>query len=164
MDTEPLGAAYRTLLDAAATVAPAGAPGPVPPAGEWDAEQILAHVSVLTSITLVTVSTVASGANSTYDNRRALDGWTLDTVITRTGGGAGLRDRVRRQGDALCAAGSVLGDVELATAVPTFLLSNDTVLVDRPMSLRNLLTGLAEVELPGHTAQLLALLPRDAEA
>jgi hypothetical protein len=33
------------------------------------------------------------------------------------------------------------------------------VLVDRPTALGDLLTGLAEVELPGHTAQLLALLP-----
>jgi hypothetical protein len=43
--------------------------------------------------------------------------------------------------------------------VPTLLLSNGTVLVDQPVPLRELITGLAEVELPGHTQQHLALLP-----
>jgi hypothetical protein len=43
--------------------------------------------------------------------------------------------------------------------VPTLLLSHDTLLVDQPVPLRDLITGLAEVELPGHTKQLLALLP-----
>ncbi|MFF0869136.1 hypothetical protein ACIBK9_25790 [Nonomuraea sp. NPDC050227] len=42
--------------------------------------------------------------------------------------------------------------------MPTLLLSNGTVLVDQAVPLRDLLTGLADVELPAHTAQLLALL------
>ncbi|MBV7703430.1 hypothetical protein NOVA_11680 [Nocardia nova] len=42
--------------------------------------------------------------------------------------------------------------------VPTRLLSNDTVLVDQPLPLRDLITGLTDVELPGHTEQLQALL------
>ena len=53
----------------------------------------------------------------------------------------------------------MLSDAELGTPVPTRLLSNDIVLVDQPMPLRDLVTGLAEVELPGHTKQLLARLP-----
>ncbi|MFF3911721.1 hypothetical protein ACFYZJ_38680 [Streptomyces sp. NPDC001848] len=42
--------------------------------------------------------------------------------------------------------------------MPARLLSNDALLVDQPMSLRDIVTGLAEAELPGHTKQLLALL------
>ena len=53
----------------------------------------------------------------------------------------------------------MLSETELSTPVPTRLLSNGMVLVDQPMPLRDLITGLAEVELPGHTEQLLALLP-----
>jgi hypothetical protein len=53
----------------------------------------------------------------------------------------------------------MLTDAELNTPVPTRLLSNDTLLVDEPMPLRDLIAGLAEAELPGHTKQLLALLP-----
>jgi hypothetical protein len=43
--------------------------------------------------------------------------------------------------------------------VPTLLVSNGTLLVDQPLPLRDLVTGLAQTELPGHTTQLLALLP-----
>ena len=91
----------------------------------------------------------------------AHDTWTIDRVIAHAGGNAGLRERIRGQGDALCALGGpALSEAELDTLVPTLLLSNDTVLVDQPMPLRDLVTGLAEAELPGHTKQLLALLPK----
>ncbi|MGP4104976.1 hypothetical protein [Nonomuraea sp. KM90] len=173
MDTIPLRDAYRELLDAAATVAGHGAgsttgsggAGPLPPAGEWNADQILAHVAILNATTLAAVSTIAMGANTTYDNRMALDTWTIERLITLTGGNAGLRERIRLQADALCALGGpALSDAELDTPVPTRLLSKDTALVDAPVPLRDLITGLAEVELPGHTRQLLALLPSGGAA
>ncbi|WP_328460598.1 hypothetical protein [Streptomyces sp. NBC_00448] len=163
MDTTPLRDAYRALLDAAATVADSADAdaGSVPPAGEWNADQILAHVTLVNAATLAALALVAAGSSATYDNRVALDPWTLARTIARAGGNEGLRDRVRHQADALCAlAGPALGEAELDTPVPTLLLSNGTLLVDRPMPLRDLVTGLAEAELPGHTAQLLALLPR----
>ncbi|GAA4613717.1 hypothetical protein GCM10023195_59550 [Actinoallomurus liliacearum] len=165
MDTTPLRDAYRALLDAAATVADSGDTGLVPPTGEWDADQILAHVAILSGITIAAVSTITSGANATYDNRTALDSWTIERIITLAGGNAGLRDRVRHQADAVCAlAGPVLSDTELDTPLPALLLSNGTMLLDQPIPLRDLITGLAEVELPGHTRQLLALLPSGPRA
>jgi hypothetical protein len=158
MDTTPLRDAYRTLLDAATTVADGAAPSP--PAGEWNADQVLAHVSIVNAATIAAVACVTSGANTTYDNRAALDPWTLDRVIARAGSNAGLRERVRQQGDALCAlGGAALSEAELDTPVPALLLSNGAVLVDQPLRVREILTGLAEVELPGHAKQLLALLP-----
>jgi hypothetical protein len=160
MDTTTLRQAYRALLDAAATVADSDNPGLLPPAGEWNADQILAHVAIINATTIAAVSAIASGANTTYDNRIALDTWTIDRLIALAGGTAGLRERIRLQADALCALGGpMLSDAELNTPVPTRLLSNDTLLVDQPMPLRDLITGLAEAELPGHTKQLLALLP-----
>ena len=161
MDT-PLRGAYRALLDAAAAAADASA---TPPAGEWNADQILAHVSIVTATTIAAASCVASGANTTYDNRTALDAWSLERVIARAGGSAQLRKRIRGQGDALCALlGPAVSEAELDTPVPSLLLSNGDVLVDQPLPLRDIITGLAEVELPGHTKQLLALLPDSAEA
>ncbi|WP_261386817.1 hypothetical protein [Streptomyces sp. BK340] len=161
MDTTPLRDAYRTLLDAAATVADSG--DAVPPAGEWNADQILAHVALVGAATVTAVSSVASGAVTTYDNRLAQDAWTLDRLVALAGGNAGLRDRIRIQADALCALGGpMLSEAELDTPVPTLLLSNGTLLVDEPVPLRGLLAGLAEVELPGHAKQLLALLPDGA--
>jgi hypothetical protein len=163
LDSTPLRGAYRALLAAAATVADSGDTSPVPPAGEWNADQILAHISIVTAATIAAVSSVSSGANTTYDNRTALGTWTIERVIARAGGNAGLRDRVRVQGDALCALGGpALSEAELDTPVPTLLLSNGAVMVDQLVPLRDLVTGLAEVELPNHAAQLLALLPEGA--
>jgi hypothetical protein len=142
--------AYRRLLDAASGQ---GEPAP----GEWNADQVLAHVSIISAMTIATVSAVAAGAHATYDNRTASDVWTLDRIIGRAGGRAGLRERLRRQGEALTAI-SALGAAELDTPVPTLLLSNGAVLVDQPLALREILAGLAEVELPGHTKQLQALV------
>ena len=165
MDATPLGDAFDALLDAAATVAQLAPLSPGPPPGEWNADQILAHVSLVTAATITATSCVAWKGNTTYDNRLALDSWTIDRVVALAGSSAGVRERVRRHGDALCAlAGPTLNEAELDTLVPTLLLSNDTVLVDQPLQLREILTGLAEVELPGHTKQLLALLPDAASA
>lgn len=159
MDTTALHDAYSALLDAAAALADARVE---PPAGEWDADQILAHVSLVSAATIAAASCVATTANTTYDNRMAQDPWTIGRVVTLAGGNAGLRERIRRQGDALCALGGpALSGTELATLVPALLLSHGKVLVDQPLRLIDIITGLAEVELPGHTDQLLALLPDD---
>jgi hypothetical protein len=165
LDTAPLRDAYRALLDAAAAVANPDHPSPGSPAGEWNADQVLAHVAIVTAATIATASCVASGTNATYDNRMALDTWTIERLIARAGGQAGLRDRIRRHGDCLCALGGpALSEAELDTLVPTLLVSNGTVLVDQLVPLRELMTGLAEVELPTHTQQLLSLLPDLARA
>jgi hypothetical protein len=165
LDTAPLRDAYRALLDTAAAVACTADPGPIPPASEWNADQILAHVAIVTATTIATVSAIASGTSATYDNRIALDTWTIERLIARAGGNAGLRDRVRRQGDCLCALGGpALSEAELGTLVPTLLLSNGTVLVDQLVPLRELVTALADVELPAHARQLLSLLPDAARA
>ncbi|MGW1553379.1 hypothetical protein [Streptomyces sp. NPDC002346] len=160
LDTTPLRNAYRTLLEAAATVADAGDTVTTPPPGEWNADQILAHVALVTATTVAAVSFVAAGANTTYDNRLALDTWTIEHTIAITGDSVALRDRIQAQAEALCtlAAPAALSESELDTPVPTRLLSHDKALVDQPMRLRELVTGLAEAELPGHTHQLLALL------
>ncbi|MEJ7651823.1 MAG: hypothetical protein WKF57_22680 [Nakamurella sp.] len=159
MDTYPLHEASRALLEAAEIVAAAGGAELVPPSGEWDSDQILAHVSLVNAATLAALSAVAAGAHTTYDNRIAQDGWTIGTTIRRAGGAAGLRTRIRVQTEALCTlGGSSLSDDELNTAISCRLLSHGDVLLDQPISLRDILNGLAQGELPGHTAQLLALL------
>ncbi|SNR58168.1 hypothetical protein [Actinomadura mexicana] len=162
MDTAPLRDAYRALLDAAAEAAEAADSDPVPPPGEWNVEQILAHVSIINAVTIAAVSAVASAAIATYDNRMSQEAWTIERVIAQAGGSAGLRSRIAVQSDALCAFGPMLGDAELDTLVPTRLVSNGALLVDQPVPLRDLIGGLAETELPGHTRQLLALAPSGA--
>jgi hypothetical protein len=159
MSTAPLRAAYRAFLEVAAAVTATDDPI-TPPVGEWNADQIQAHVAIVTATTITAASRVAAGENATYDNRIAQDTWTIHRVIARTDGNAGLRERVRVQGEALCTLGEGLGEAELDTLVPTLLLSAGEVLVDQPMPLRDLITGLADAELPGHAKQLMALSPR----
>lgn len=161
MDTTPLRDAHRALLDATTTAADAGT---APPPGEWTADQILAHVALIDAATLAAASLVASGTHTTYDNRVAHDAWTLDRTITRAGGTAGLRERIRHHGEALCALVPALSEAELDTPVPSLLISQGKLLVDQPLRLRDILTGLADAELPGHTQQLLALLPATSAA
>jgi len=159
MDTTLLQDAYAGLLDAAAHVAERSGDIVTPPDGGWDADRILAHIALVDAATLATAATVASGAAATYDNRLSHEAWTTSRVRARAGGNAGLQDRIRRQGEALCVLGTALSDAELDTAIPTLLLSDDEALVDQPVPLRAILTGLAEDHLPRHTTQLLALLP-----
>jgi hypothetical protein len=122
MDTTTLRDAYRTLLDAAAIVAKAD-PAPIPPADEWNADQILAHVAVVNAATISTLSAITSGLHTTYDNRVSQDAWTLAHVSDVAGGNEGLRERIRAQGEALCVlAGPMLSETELDTPVPARLV------------------------------------------
>jgi hypothetical protein len=167
LDTIPLRDAYRALLDAAVTVADASDADadPAAPDGEWNADQILAHVALIGAATIAAVAAITAGSNTTYDNRLSADAWTIEQLITLADGNAGLRDRIGRQADALCTlSGPGLSDAELGVLVPTRLVSHDTLLLDQPVPLRDILTGLAEQELPGHTQQLLALLPSGIRA
>lgn len=159
MDNTGFRAAIRSLLDAAEAVQNAGDEVASPPAGEWNADQILAHVTLVNAMTISTTYAVAAGLNTTYDNRIAQDSWTIGRTIDRAGGNAGLGARIERQVDALCTLGSpILGDDELDTPVPTLLLSNGTLAVDQQIPLRALIAGLVEQEIPGHTRQLRALI------
>ena len=49
---------------------------------------------------------------------------------------------------------------ELGQPIPTLLLSGNTELVNQPVRLGDLISGLADDHLPRHTQQLLALLPQ----
>jgi DinB superfamily len=158
MDTTELDEAYRDLLDAADAVATANN-AVTPPPGEWNADQILAHVLLVNAATITAASTLPSGVVATYDNRLAQDTWTIDRVITITGGTQELRNRIRLQGTALSAIVAGLSKTELDIAVPAILLSNGALLVDAQVPMRGLIDGLAGTELPGHATQLRALLP-----
>lgn len=162
MDTTQLHDAYATLLNAAAQLAQRAEDTLPPPDGGWDGDRLLAHIALVDAATLATAATIASGANATYDNRLSLEAWTAHRLHARAGRNTGLQERIRSQGQALCALAAALSDAELDTPIPTLLLSDDEVLVDQTVPLRAILTGLAEDHLPRHTAQLLALLPTPA--
>lgn len=159
LDTAPLRRAYDELLDAAQRVSSVETTTEPPP-GEWNADQILAHVAMVNAATIAAAYTITSGISATYDNRVALDTWSIGNTIELAGGNAGLQQRINDQANVLCALGDpTLSDTELDAKIPTRLLSNDALVVDQVLTLRDLITGLAAAEIPGHTQQLLALAP-----
>ena len=159
-DTTPLRDSFETFDQTAAMVAAAVDTRTAPAPGEWHADRVLAHVAVVTAATVAAAADIAAGVNTAYDNRVAHDLWALDRVVDLSGGTEGIRDRIRRQGEALVAlVGGAMSDAELDTLVPARLISKGAALVDQPMPLRALLDGIADSELPGHAAQLLALMP-----
>ena len=158
MNSTPLRTAYDNLLDAAEHVAALNTHVDVPP-GEWDAEQQLAHLIAVDAGILSVVSTIASGAHATFDNRLSLETHNLARISQQAGGRTPMIKRVRAQGHALCQVVEHLSGDELNQPIPTLLRSADALLVDRLLSLRELLTGIAEDHLPRHTQQLLALTP-----
>lgn len=158
MDSTPLRLAYDRLHEAAETVTTAGTTLPPPP-GEWDADQQLAHLISVDASIIAIASSIAAGRLATFDNRVTLDPWNLARIIERAGGQAQLRQRIRVQGEALCALTEQLGEDELAQPIPSLLLSAGTLLVDQPIPLGVLISGIANDHIPRHTQQLLALLP-----
>src|SRR4051812_23820176 len=160
MDTTSLRFAYAGFLEAAEPVAEAGT-GTTPGPGEWDADQQLAHIVSVDAGILAVAYSVAAGGHGTFDNRLSLDPWNLGRISERAGDQARLRQRIRRQGEGLCALAEQLSEDELGQPIPTLLLSGNTQLVNQPVSLRDLISGLADDHLPRHTQQLLALLPQD---
>jgi hypothetical protein len=162
MDSTSLRLAYDDLLDAAEAVS---IDAPVaPPPGEWDVEQQLAHLVAVDAGVLAAAYAVVSGGQATFDNRDSMDPWTLARVSERTGGSAALVRRIRQQGEALCALVDQLGPGELDQLVPTLLVSGSTLLVDQPIRLGDLISGLADDHLPRHAQQLRVLLPPGVEA
>ncbi|MEV5476588.1 hypothetical protein AB0L66_30190 [Streptomyces sp. NPDC052207] len=135
LNTAPLQDAFCALLDAATTMADADGSGPAPPNGEWNADQILGHVCLVSAATIAVLAGVAAGANTTYDNRIALDAWTIEQSIAHAGGNAGLRDPISAQAAALCALAKRCGAQRRRTRHPGTrpALSNDTLLVDQPV-------------------------------
>ena len=156
MDSAPLRLAYAGLLEAGEHVARADT-STAPPSGEWDADQLLAHLVSVDAAVLAAAYSVVAGGHGTFDNRQSLDLWNLERIGNRAGDQAQLRRRIRVQGEALCALAEQLSDEELAQPIPTLLLSRNTVLVDGPVSLGDLIAGLADNHLPQHTQQLLQL-------
>jgi hypothetical protein len=157
MDVPSLRRAYAGLLEAADTVARAGSVPPPPP-GEWDADQLLAHVLCVDAEMLAVASSITAGRPAAFDNRLSLDPWNLARTIERAGGPAQLRRRVQAQGEALTLLAQQLDDGELGQPVPTLLLSGGTLVVDQVLTLDDLISGLAEDHLPRHAEQLLGLL------
>jgi hypothetical protein len=155
MNTTALRSAYENFFDQAAA----------PDLGEaadggWNADQVLAHVLSVDAAAAAVALGVVSGARPTFDNRICLDGWNLDRIIAGHAGRAELIAHVRDQAAVLCDLADRLDEKAASVLVPSFLMSGDEVVLDQPISLADLVNGLAESHVPGHTRQLSELRVR----
>lgn len=154
VDTVTLRKAHEDFLN----LAGGGGFGP-PPAGEWDAGRLLAHlISADASIASVALA-VAAGQRPAYDNRPALDDWNLQRIGAAAGGLPGLVRLLRGYGELRCAVAERLSEQDLAVHLPVLIISKDQVVVDQPQPLRWLIEGVAGVHLPLHAIQLRGLRP-----
>ncbi|GAB2869038.1 hypothetical protein [Lentzea nigeriaca] len=149
MDTTALRSAYEKFFDVAVS----------PDLGEasdggWNADQVLAHMLSVDAATAAVVLGVMSGARPTFDNRICLDRWNLDRIIAEHPGRTALIARVRDQAAILCDIADRLTEQAAAVLVPSFLMSNDELLLDQPVPLADLVNGLASNHVPAHTRQL----------
>jgi hypothetical protein len=137
-------------------VAEGGGFGP-PPAGEWDAERILAHAASALASGAAAGLAIASGQRLVYDNRVSLDEWNLQRIVAEAGGLAGLVDLVRRYGDLVCEVAAGMTERERDVSLQVLIVSKDQLIVDVPRPVGSLLTGLCETHLPPHADQLRGL-------
>lgn len=152
METTALRSAYERLLEAAATPDLGDAVD-----GGWNADQILAHLLSVDAAIAAAALGVVSGSRPIFDNRISLDTWNLDRIIAEHSGRAELIDHVRSQATVLCDIADQLNEKAAAVLVPALLLSNDALVLDQPITLADLVNGLAENHVPEHTKQFLDL-------
>jgi hypothetical protein len=151
MDTGELRRAYNVLL---AEVA-AGGFG-APPAGQWSAERIVAHVAANDDLLSEVTNAVLAGDPRAYYNHDAVDDAQLDALIAHHGDLAGLATRLRATSERLCQLAERLHE-EAATPVHTHIRDGAEVRVDQPVPWGRILELQARVHLAAHAEQLRAL-------
>jgi len=146
----------RKSLGEFLAIAEGGGFGP-PPAGEWDAERILAHAAAGLGSGAAAALAIASGQRLVYDNRISLDEWNLQRIVAEAGGLAGLVDLARRYGELVCEVAVGLTERERDVSLHVLIVSKDQLIVDEPRPLGSLLAGLCQTHLPPHAEQLRGL-------
>jgi hypothetical protein len=154
MQTEELAAAYAAVLDEAT----AGGFGP-PPAGEWTAAQVVAHLAVNDGLLGGAIEGVLAGGSARFDNSEAADWAKVTAFADEHGGLGGTIDALRASGARLCELAGLLTEEQAAVAVPVFIRDGAEIAVDSPMPLGRLLAVQASYHLPAHADQLRALRP-----
>ncbi|MGE3327680.1 MAG: class I SAM-dependent methyltransferase [Acidimicrobiia bacterium] len=163
-DLDDLAGAYRAFF-AAAGAADGAEVGTVidgngfvdPPAGEWSAAQVIAHIA-LNDAGLIAVSrALLHGEVTMFDNAAATDVARLDALAA----GRSIDELVqlgRARSEQLLHVLGRLDDEQLDTAVPCRLLDGGRIGFEGSMPWRQLVLQIhPNVHLTGHTAQLSAL-------
>jgi len=156
VDLGPVAGAYEAFF----AEAERGGFGP-PPAGEWDAARVLAHVALNDlAMTAMAHALVHGRTDLTFGNVTCQDPQVLADWVAQTGDLAALVARGRELAQTAMTATARLDPDQLATQVPCRLFHDGEVVLDDPMPWGRLaLDAHAERHLPAHTGQLRDLRP-----
>ena len=159
MDTSELEAAYRSVLDLAASGAGDGPGAPDAGDGEaWRPGDVLAHLVLNDRLLARAVRSVLAGTAQPYDNLDAIDVAELRSLTRDLGDTAGLIGGLEASSRELMDLAGRLDEAQAATPVPVRILDGDQLVVDNPLPVRSLLNIQARRHLPMHQAQLSELL------
>lgn len=150
VDREGLAKAYEQFFDEAQ----AGEFG-TPPAGEWNADQVLAHVA-LSDLAVIAVSQALINDKPThFENQTCQTPDHLAAWITRCRNRIGLIAAGRETAAQLMSIVGRLSPDQLATEVPCHLTHDGQVVVDAPRPWGAMaVEGQARIHLPAHIEQL----------
>ena len=135
-----------------------------PPAGEWSADLLLAHLVIADYSVASFALAIAAGHQVSYDNRLSLDGWKLHQVAERAGSLDALVKDAKRARAALRACAANLSPHDLSQEVTARIVSNDEVVIDGGMRLEVFLERYGGAHLPMHLVQLRSLLATSSPA
>ncbi|GIH06792.1 hypothetical protein Rhe02_48590 [Rhizocola hellebori] len=151
MDTTSLRQGYAELIAEARR----GGFGQ-PPAGEWSAEQIIAHVAANDELLAETTEHVLSGNRRAYYNHDAVDTAKLTEIVAAHGNLEALTDWLEKTSSRLVELAGRL-DEKMPTMVHTTIRDGDLTRVDQPWPWPRAIKVQAGHHLPAHLAQLRAL-------
>ena len=133
----------------------AGGFGP-PPAGEWPAELVAAHVARNNDLIAEVAEQIATGQEVSYDNSAAVDDAELAGYAASVGGLPGLAREVERSALRLEQARDSLGD-RAETPAHVVIRDHGEIVRDGPLTIGALIDGNASFHLDLHHDQLKSL-------
>jgi hypothetical protein len=154
MRTDELWTAYQRFIAEAV----AGEFGP-PPRGEWNAQQLVAHIATNDLLLIEVIEQVLAGVPARLDNSGAASWPKVTAYAEEHGGLAGTIEALRESSTRLCEAVRRLDDERQATEIGVYIVNGEDIAVDQPMPIGQLLAVQASYHLPAHTEQLRALRP-----
>jgi hypothetical protein len=153
MNTDELRRNYQAIVD----LATASEFGPPPP-GEWNAEQIIAHLTANDGLLTVATTDVLARRPTAYDNALAIDTERLSALVRECAGRAGVVERLRTTSTRLADLAEQIDDDLATTMLHVHILDGTIVQVDQPLPVAALLRAQALVHLPAHLQQLQNLI------
>lgn len=151
MDTSALVKAYAGVSQEARL----GGFGP-PPAGEWSAELLIAHIAANDELLAQTTQRVLDGDDEAYYNHDAIDTDRLAEIVAAHGSLDALVDWLEKTSGRLIGLAARLPEDD-PTLVHTHIRDGGAVKVDRPLPWVKVLQLQASSHLAAHLEQLRAL-------